>query len=178
MGLKELYKKEIIPQMRNKFGYKNNLAVPRVEKVVINVGTGPALKDVKLLDTMVENLKKITGQIPQRRQAKKAISGFGIRKGMVVGLRVTLRANRMYDFLDKLANVVLPRTRDFRGINPKGFDGQGNYTLGIKEHTVFPEIKTEDVEKIHGLEISIVTTAKKDEEGKELLRLLGFPFKE
>jgi len=175
--LQELYRKEVIPQMKEKFGYKNDLAVPKVEKVVINLGTGPALKDAKLLDTMIENLKKIAGQIPIKRQAKKAISGFGIREGMVVGLKTTLRAKRMYHFLDKLANVVLPRVRDFKGIDPKGFDGHGNLSIGIKEHTVFPEIKAEDVEKIHGLEIAIITSAKTDKEGKELLKLLGFPFK-
>lgn len=175
--LQKIYKKKVISQMKEKFGYKNDLAVPKVEKVVINIGTSLALKDTKLLDIMIENLKKITGQIPQKRQARKTISDFGIRKGMIVGLRVTLRTNKMYDFLDKLANVVLPRVRDFKGINLKRFDGQGNLNMGIKEHTVFPEIKAEDVEKLHGLEISIITTAKTNEEGKELLKLLGFPFK-
>lgn len=178
MSLKEIYKKQVVPQMRAKFRYKNNLAVPKVTKVTVNLGTGPALKDPKLLDIMIESIKKITGQIPIKRQAKKAISGFGIKKGMIVGLQVTLRGERMYNFLDKLANVVLPRIRDFKGLDPKKFDGHGNYTLGIKEHTVFPEIKTEDVEKIHGLEITIVTSAKCNEEAKELFKLLGFPFKE
>lgn len=178
MSLKEIYKKEVILKMKKRFGYKNDLAVPKLTKVIVNIGTGPALKDPKLLNIMVESMKKIIGQIPIKRQAKKAISGFGIREGMIVGLQVTLREKQMYNFLDKLANVVLPRIRDFKGLDPKKFDGYGNYTLGIKEHTVFPEIKTEDVEKIHGLEVTIVTSAKSNEEAKELLKLLGFPFKE
>lgn len=175
---KELYKKEIIPYMKKKFGYKNYLAVPRLEKIVVNIGTGRALRDSKLFDIMVETLRKITGQAPIKTKAKSAISGFGIKKGMIVGLKVTLRGNRMYEFLDKLINVTLPRIRDFRGLSISSFDGHGNLTVGIKEHTVFPEIRSDEVEKIHGLEICIHTTAKKDKEGFELLKGFGFPFRE
>jgi large subunit ribosomal protein L5 len=176
--LKEKYRKEVIPKMREIFGYQNNLAVPKLEKVVINVGTGRALRDSKFMEVMIDNLKRITGQKPTERRAKKAISNFKIRKGLVIGLMVTLRGKRMYEFVDKLINVALPRVRDFRGLSPKGFDDQGNYTIGFKEHIVFPEIKPDEVEKLHGLEVSIVTNTKNKKEAKELLRLLGFSLAE
>jgi len=172
------FRQVVIPAMKKKFGYTNDLEVPRIEKVTINVGTGPAKKDPKLLEVMTNTLKKITGQIPVICKAKKSISGFGIKKGEIVGLKVTLRRKRMEDFLTKLIHVTLPRIRDFRGLNSSGFDKHGNFTLGIKEHTVFPEIKADEVEKIHGLEITIVTTAKKDVKAKELLKLFGFPFRD
>lgn len=175
--LLELYRKKIIPEMKKKFGYTNDLAVPKVEKIVVNIGTGQALKDPKLLDIMSETIKKITGQAPIKTKAKKAISGFGIKKNMVVGLKVTLRGIRMYEFLNKLINVVLPRVRDFRGLSPASFDGKGNYMIGFREHTVFPEVRSDEVEKIHGLEVSIVTTAKTDSEAQALLEFFGLPFK-
>lgn len=173
--LQKLYKEKVIPEMKKQFGYKNDLAVPRLKKVAINIGTGKTLKDPKLLDIMINNLKRITGQVPVKTRAKRAISGFNIREGLVVGLKVTLRGKRMYDFLDKLANATLPRIRDFKGLSAKSFDKQGNYTIGLKEQIVFPEIRSDEVEKIHGLEICINTTAKNPKEGLFLLKLLGFP---
>lgn len=174
--LQKKYKKEVILEMKKKFGYKNNLAVPRIEKVVVNIGTGAALKDPKLLEVMKNTLKEITGQIPVQTKARRSVSGFNIKQGMFVGMMTTLRGFRMYEFLNKLINVVLPRVRDFKGLSRKSFDGHGNYSLGLKEHMVFPEIKAEEVEKIHGLEISVITSAKNDKEGEALLELLGFPF--
>lgn len=176
--LLKLYRKKIIPEMKKKFGYKNNLAVPKLEKIVVNIGIGRALKDPKLLDIMVETIRKITGQAPVKTKARKAISGFNIKKNMVVGLKTTLRGVRMYEFLNKLINVVLPRVRDFRGLSSKSFDGKGNYMIGFREHIVFPEVFSDEVEKIHGLEVSIVTTAKSNLEAKALLKFFGFPFKE
>lgn len=173
--LQKLYKEQVIPKMKAEFGYKNDLAVPKILKVVINIGTGKALKDPKLLDMMINNLKKISAQVPVKTKTKKAISGFGIKAGMVVGLKVTLRKTRMYDFLDKLINVVLPRVRDFRGLSIKSFDKKGNYTIGFKEQIVFPELRSDEVEKIHGLEVCIQTTAKNNKEGAALLKHLGFP---
>lgn len=177
--LKEIYKKEIIPKMKEIFGYKNDLAVPKLEKVVINVGLGEALKkkDPKIIEEAKNTLIKITGQIPVETKAKKSISGFKIRKGQVVGLKVTLRREKMYDFVDKLINFVLPRTRDFRGISQKSLDEKGDLSLGFREQFAFPEINPQEVEKIHGLGIVIVTNAKTKEEGLTLLKLFGFPFK-
>lgn len=177
--LHEYYKKEIIPKMRELFGYKNDLAVPRIEKITINIGLGDALKkkDPKIIEVAKETIFKITGQIPVETKAKKSISGFKIRKGLVVGLKVTLRKNKMYDFLDKLINVALPRTRDFKGIDPNSVDAKGNLSLGFKEQVVFPEINPQTIEKIHGLEITITTNAGNQEKGKALLKLFGFPFK-
>ena len=177
MTLKERYNKEIVPKMKEKFSYENNFAVPRIVKVTVNVGLGPFLKDSKQIDNIAETIKKITGQAPVKTLSKKAISGFSIRDGQVVGLKVTLRGSHMYEFLNKLINVVLPRVRDFRGLKDKAFDGSGNYTIGFKEHTVFPEVRSDEVEKIHGLEICITTTAKEDKETRALLELFGFPFK-
>jgi large subunit ribosomal protein L5 len=175
--LKEKYKKEIIPAIKELFSYDNNMAVPKIEKVVINIGTGHALKDAKFNEVFQNSLKRITGQKPVSTTAKKSISNFKIRQGLVVGMVVTLRGKRMYDFLDKLINVTLPRVRDFRGLDDKSVDSKGNLNLGFNEHICFPEIKSDEVEKIHGLQVSITTTAKSKEEGLELFRLFGFPFK-
>ncbi len=176
LRLKEQYNKEILPALKKQFGYKNNLAAPKVEKVVVNVGTGQGLKDAKFNDAVEDTLTRITGQKPVRTVAKKSISNFKIREGLVVGQSVTLRGPRMYEFLDKLINATLPRVRDFRGLDPKSVDPQGNLNIGLKEHIAFPEIKSDEVEKIHGLQVAVVTTAKTRTEGLELLKLLGFPF--
>lgn len=179
MSLKTKYQKEVIPQMREKFGYTNNLAVPKIEKVTINVGLSRSIteKDSKYIDLVKESLNKITGQKPVETIARQSISGFKIRQGLVIGLMVTLRGSRMYDFLDKLINVALPRTRDFRGLSSDSVDKSGNLSIGIREHLVFPEIRPEDVQKIHGLQVTITTTAKNHEKGLELFKLLGFPFR-
>lgn len=162
--------------MEAKFGYKNNMAVPKITKVVINVGTGHGLKDAKFNEAVENTLIRITGQQPVKTAAKKSISNFKIREGLIVGMMVTLRGKRMYDFLDKLINIALPRVRDFRGLNPKSVDPKGNLNIGFREHISFPEIKSDEIEKIHGLQVSVVTTAKTRDEGVELLTLLGFPF--
>lgn len=178
MRLREKYVKEVIPQMKEKFGYRNDLAVPRIEKVVVNVGFNRDVSgDKNKLKIIEDNLARITGQKPVFTRAKKAISAFKIRQGMMVGMMVTLRGERMYDFVDKLVNVTMPRFRDFRGLLSESVDGRGNLTVGIKEHLAFPEIKADGLEFIHGLEVVVQTTAKARKEGLELLRLLGFPFK-
>lgn len=177
MRLQEKYKKEVISEMKKKFNFKNDLAVPKIEKVVVNIGINASNKDEKVRTTAENTLAKITGQKPVVRLAKKSISAFKIRKGMPVGMSVTLRKKRMYDFVDKLINVALPRVRDFRGLDPKGLDGKGNLNIGFKEHIVFPEIKTDEVDIIHGLEVAIVTSAKDNDQAKELFALIGFPFK-
>jgi large subunit ribosomal protein L5 len=177
LRLKDKYIKEVIPAMKEKFGYKNDLAVPRIEKVVVNTGFNPAVKDDKVQEEMIHDLALITGQKPAPRQAKKAIAGFKIRKGMTVGLVVTLRGQRMYDFLDRLINIALPRSRDFRGLPEKNIDQAGNLNIGIKEQIIFPEISAESARSIFGLEIAVVTTARNREEGVELFKLLGFPIK-
>jgi large subunit ribosomal protein L5 len=174
--LTELYRNEILPQMMDKFNYENVMAVPKLNKIIVNVGLGEAKDDSKLLDSVLEEIALITGQRPVITRAKKAVSNFKIREGMPIGLKTTLRGELMYEFLYKLINVTLPRIRDFRGVSGKSFDGRGNYNLGIKEHIVFPEIEIDKVYKVHGLEITIVTTAETDEEGYELLRLMGMPF--
>jgi large subunit ribosomal protein L5 len=173
----ERYKKEVIPEMKKIFGYKNDLAVPQLVKAVINVGVGRALKDDKFLDHVTNTLIRITGQKPVMTKAKKSISAFKIRAGMVVGLKVNLRGRRMYDFVDKLINVALPRVRDFRGLEARSIDNRGNLTIGFPEHLVFPEIKSDEVEKLHGLEVVIDTNAKSQQEGLTLFKLLGFPIK-
>lgn len=178
ISLKEKYQKEIIPKMKAALGYKNNLAVPRLEKVVINIGIGRAIREPKFLDVVVSTLTRITGQKPVFTKAKKSISNFKIKKGMTVGAMVTLRGKRMYDFVEKLIKVTLPRVRDFRGLSSKAVNAQGNLSIGYKEHTVFPEIKSDEVETLHGLEVNIATTAKTKEEGIKLFKLLGFPFQE
>jgi len=175
--LKKKYIKEVIPEMKKRFGYKNDLAVPEIIKVVINLGTSRALKEPKVLKMMKKNLGEITGQKPVVTRAKSSISGFKIREGMVVGLKVTLRGSRMYEFLDKLVSIALPRVRDFRGLGSKILDQSGNCTIGIVECTVFPEIDPNKVEVIHGLEVCIVNNTKTRKEGLMLLKLLGFPFK-
>jgi len=178
MKLKDKYKKEVIPKLKDKFGYQNDLAVPTIDKVVLNVGAGKALQDSKYLETMENTLLRISGQKPVATRAKKSISSFKIREKMVIGFKVTLRGERMWDFIEKLVQVTLPRVHDFRGLSKKSFDGQGNYSLGFKEYIAFPEIRSDEVEKLHGLEVIITTTAKTDEEALELLTLLDFPFKE
>jgi large subunit ribosomal protein L5 len=175
--LREKYEKEIVPAMMKEFQYKSIMAVPRMEKVVLNMGLGEAIYNIKVLDKGVEELTHIAGQKAVITKARKSIAGFKLREGMPIGCMVTLRAFRMYDFLDKLFNVALPRVRDFRGVSEKIFDGRGNCTLGVKEQIVFPEIEYDKVDKVKGLNISIITTAKKDEEALFLLRLLGMPFR-
>jgi large subunit ribosomal protein L5 len=174
--LKESYRKEVVPTLMKEFGYRNVMEVPRLEKIVVNVGIGEALQDAKALDHTVQDVSTITGQRPIVTRAKKSIAGFKLRAGMAIGVKVTLRGNRMYDFLDRLCNVALPRRRDFRGVSPDSFDGRGNYTLGLREQLVWPEIDYDSIDKVRGMEISIVTTAKTDEEGRRLLQLLGMPF--
>lgn len=175
--LKEYYNKEVLPKIKEEFGYTNNLEAARIEKVVINAGVGRALQDAKALDRVIEELARITGQRPKRNRAKKSIAGFKIREGMDIGASVTLRGEKMYEFIDRLVNVSLPRVRDFRGISSSAFDKKGNYSLGIKEHTVFPEISVDEVGSAFSFQINIITTAKTDEEAKSLLKNLGFPFK-
>ena len=175
--LHEKYRKEAIPALSKRFGYKNTMAVPRVSKVTVNIGMGEASANVKLLDTAVAELGQIAGQKPVITRAKKSIANFKIRKGMPIGCMVTLRGERMYEFLDRLSAIVLPRVRDFKGLAPNSFDGRGNYTIGIKDQLVFPEIDYTRVDKIKGMNVTITTTARNDEEGRELLKLLGVPFR-
>ncbi len=174
---KEYYNQDVVPKLRERFAYANPMQVPKLDKIVLNMGVGEAINNIKLLDSAVEELKVISGQQPVVRRAKKSIAAFKLRKGMPVGCMVTLRRNRMYDFFNKLVNISLPRVRDFRGVSPNAFDGQGNYTLGIKEQIIFPEIDYDQIDKIKGINITIVTTAKTDEEGRELLRYMGMPFR-
>ena len=176
-SLKEQYEKEISPKLAETFGYRNRMQIPKLEKIVINIGLGEAIQNIKLLDGAVEELTLICGQRPVITRARRSIAAFKLREGMPIGAMVTLRHDRMYDFLNKLVDVALPRVRDFRGISGKAMDGRGNYTLGIREHIIFPEIDYDKVEKIKGLNVTIVTTARTDAEGKELLRLLGMPFR-
>jgi large subunit ribosomal protein L5 len=175
--LKEFYEKEAVPKLVKTFNYKNIMQVPRLKKVVLNMGLGEAIQNIKLLDSAAEELQLIAGQHPVITRAKKSIAAFKLREGMPIGCMVTLRRNRMYDFFYKLVNIALPRVRDFRGISGKAFDGRGNYSLGIKEHIIFPEIDFDKIDRIKGLNISVVTSAQNDEEGKELLRLLGMPLR-
>ncbi len=176
--LKEKYLNEIVPMLKEKYQYKSVMEVPRIEKISINKGIGRAVADKKLIDQGVEELTAIAGQRAVPTIAKRSVSNFKLREGMPIGARVTLRGDRMYEFLDRLMTVALPRVRDFRGINPKGFDGRGNYTLGVREQIIFPEISIDQVNIISGMNISIVTTAKTDEEGYELLKAFGMPFKD
>lgn len=177
MGLRQRYEEEVVPELKKRFQYKNVMQVPRLEKVVLNMGVGEAVANPKALDAAIGELTQIAGQKAVPTRAKKSIAAFKIRTGMAIGARVTLRGRRMYDFLDRLLNVALPRVRDFRGVSPKGFDGRGNYSLGLKEQLIFPEIDYDKVDKIRGMDVTIVTTAGTDEEGRELLRLLGMPFR-
>ena len=175
--LKLYYHKEVVPKLRETFKYKNIMEVPKLKKIVLNMGLGEAIHNIKLLDSASEELKIIAGQQPVVTRAKKSIAAFKLREGMPIGCMVTLRHDRMYDYYYKLVNIALPRVRDFRGLSGKALDGHGNYSLGIKEHIIFPEIDYDKIDKIKGLNISIVTTAKTDEEGKELLKLMGMPFR-
>ncbi|PWL23972.1 MAG: 50S ribosomal protein L5 [Fluviicola sp. XM-24bin1] len=174
--LRDQYKGDIIPALTEKFGYKSVMQVPKLTKIVISQGIGDAVADKKLVDTAVEDLSRIAGQRAVATISKKDISNFKLRKGMPVGTKVTLRGDNMYNFLDRLLSVALPRTRDFRGVNPKGFDGRGNFNMGVKEHIIFPEIDIDKVNRIMGMDITFVTTAESDEEGKALLDAFGFPF--
>ncbi len=176
--LKSFYKSNVVKEMKKAYKYSSDMAVPRLVKVVINMGVGEATQDKSLLDPAVDELSLITGQKALKTYARVAISNFHLRKGMPIGARVTLRGNRMYDFVDKLISIALPRVRDFKGLNPSSFDGKGNYTLGLREQLVFPEIDYDKIKKIRGMDITIVTTAKTDEEAYQLLKLLGFPFRE
>ena len=175
--LKEIYQKDVVPQLTKTFGYKNVMQVPRLSKITLNMGLGEAVQNIKILDSAMEELSLISGQKAVITKAKHSIAVYKLREGMPIGVMVTLRRNRMLDFFDKLVNVALPRVRDFRGVSGKAFDGRGNYSLGIREQVIFPEINLDKIDKIKGMNISIVTTAKTDEEGKELLRLLGMPFR-
>ena len=174
--LKTLYNDEIIEAMTKKFGYKNIMEVPKLDKIVINMGVGEAKDNAKLLESAVKDLETISGQKAVLTKAKKSVANFKIREGLAIGCKVTLRGERMYEFLDRLVNLALPRVRDFRGVNPYAFEGRGNYSLGIKEQLIFPEIEYDKVDKVRGMDIIFVTTAKTDEEGRELLRLFNMPF--
>lgn len=173
----EKYRGEVVPALMKEFNYRNPMQVPRIRQIVINVGMGEAIQNMKLLESAVGELGVITGQRPVITRAKKAIAGFKLRQGMPIGAKVTLRNRRMFEFLDRLVTLALPRIRDFRGVSPKSFDGRGNYTLGLKEQLIFPEIKYDSVAAIHGMDITFVTTARTNDEGKALLRLLGMPFR-
>jgi large subunit ribosomal protein L5 len=175
--LKTSYREKVIPAMMQEFGYSNLMEVPRLTKIVVNVGVGEALTDAKALDHTVQDLAIITGQHPVVTRARKSIAAFKLREGRSIGVKVTLRGNRMWDFFDRLTNVALPRVRDFRGVSPDSFDGRGNYTLGLREQLLWPEVSYDNIDKIRGMELSIVTTAKTDEEGRGLLALLGMPFR-
>ena len=174
--LQEKYTNEVIQAMTEKFGYKNIMEVPKLEKVTINMGLGEAKENAKVVDAIMSDLMQITGQKPIVCRAKKSVANFKLREGMVIGVKVTLRDDRMYEFLDRFFNVALPRVRDFRGINPNSFDGRGNYSTGIKEQLIFPEIEYDKIDKVRGMDINFVTTAKTDEEARELLSLMGAPF--
>ena len=175
--LQDQYKAEIVPKLKEKFGYRNVMQVPRLSKVVVNMGLGDAIENVKVIETAAAEIGIITGQKPVVTKARKSIANFKLREGVPIGVMVTLRRDRMYHFLDKLIAIALPRVRDFKGVSPRGFDGRGNYTLGIKEQIMFPEVNYDKIDKIRGMNITIVTTARSDEEGLELLRLMGMPFR-
>lgn len=176
--LKEHYQKELIPKLMKEFNYKNKMQVPRIQKLLLSMGVGEAIQNIKVLDSAVNELMLIAGQKAVTTKAKRSIANFKLRKGMTIGCMVTLRKDKMYEFFDRLVNVALPRVRDFKGVSGKSFDGRGNYSLGIKEQIIFPEIDYDKIDKIKGLNINIVTTAKTDEEGKALLGLLGMPFRD
>ena len=175
--LKERYEKEAVPALKKEFGYTNVMAVPKLQKVVVNMGLGEATSNAKIIETGADELGRITGQKPVVRRAKKSIAAFKVRKGQPVGTSVTLRGERMYEFLDRLMSIALPRVRDFRGVSPKGFDGRGNFTLGLKDQLLFPEIDYMKVDKSRGMNVSVVTTAKTDQEARKLLQLIGMPFR-
>jgi large subunit ribosomal protein L5 len=175
--LKERYQKEVVPALAKEFGYKNVMAVPKIEKVVVNMGLGEATSNAKLVDVGADELARITGQKPVTRRAKKSIAAFKVRKGMPIATMVTLRGERMWEFLDRLMTIALPRVRDFKGVSPKGFDGRGNYTLGLRDQLLFPEIDYMKVDKARGMNVSVVTTAKTDQEARKLLQFIGMPFR-
>jgi large subunit ribosomal protein L5 len=175
--LKDKYQREVIPALRKEFGYKNVMAVPRIEKVVVNMGLGDATANAKIIDTGADELARITGQKPVTRRAKKSIAAFKVRKGMPIGTMVTLRGERMWEFLDRLVSIALPRVRDFKGVSPRGFDGRGNYTLGLRDQLLFPEVDYMKVDKARGMNVSLVTTAKTDQEARKLLQFIGMPFR-
>ena len=175
--LKEKYLKEVVPALRKEFNYRNPMQVPAINKVVVNIGMGEAIQNAKAMDAAISDLATITGQRPVITRAKHSVAAFKLREGMQIGCMVTLRGERMYYFLDKLMNVALPRLRDFQGVSPDSFDGRGNYSLGLREQLVFPEIDYDKIDKVRGMEVSIVTTARTDEEGRELLKLMGMPFR-
>lgn len=175
--LKEYYRKEVIPSLQKEFGYKNINQIPKIEKIVINMGLGEAVQDVKIIDKAASELTLISGQKPIVRKARKSVAAFKLREGMPIGCTVTLRGQRMYEFLDRLINAVLPRVRDFRGVSSKAFDGRGNYTLGLNDQSVFPEIDYDSIDKIRGMNITVVTTAATDDEGRSLLGAFGMPFR-
>jgi large subunit ribosomal protein L5 len=177
MAFQTVYKTDVVPKLKEEFGYTNINQVPTIKSVTLNVGLGKGLKDAKFIETAENTLTRIAGQKPVTTKARKSISGFKIREGNVVGMKVTLRGQRMWDFLEKLIKVSLPRVRDFRGLSPKGFDGRGNYSLGLKEHTAFPEISSDEIELIHGLQVTVATTAENDDVAKALLTHLGLPLK-
>ncbi len=178
MRLKEFYEKDVRPNLVKEFGYRNISRVPRLEKIVINMGLGEAIQNIKVLESAVEELKQIAGQKPVVTRARKSIATFKLRAGMPIGCMVTLRGERMYEFFDRLVNVALPRVRDFRGVSPRSFDGRGNFSLGVREQIIFPEINYDKVERIQGMNVSILTTSETDEEARALLKLLGMPFRE
>ena len=175
--LQDQYKAEIVPKLKEKFGYRNVMQVPKLSKVVVNMGLGDAIENVKVIETAAAEISTITGQKPVVTKARKSIANFKLREGVPIGVMVTLRRDQMYHFLDKLIAIALPRVRDFKGVSPRGFDGRGNYTIGIKEQIMFPEVNYDKIDKIRGMNITIVTTARTDEEGLELLRLMGIPFR-
>jgi len=175
--LKEIYQEKAVPGLMKRFHYKNKMEVPKLEKIVINMGLGEAIQNIKIIDSAVQEISQITGQKPVITKAKKSIAQFKLRTGMPIGCMVTLRKERMYEFFNRLVNVTLPRVRDFKGLSGKSFDGRGNYALGLREQLIFPEIHYDKIDKVKGMNIVVVTTAKTDEEGKELLRLLGMPFR-
>jgi large subunit ribosomal protein L5 len=175
--LRDRYEKEVVPALKKEFGYRNVMAIPKLRKVVVNMGLGEATQNAKIVDTGVDELARVTGQKPVITRAKKSISQFKVRKGMPIGTMVTLRGERMWEFLDRLVSVALPRVRDFRGVSPRGFDGRGNYTLGLRDQLIFPEVDYMKVDKARGMNISVVTSAKTDEESRKLLQLLGMPFR-
>jgi large subunit ribosomal protein L5 len=176
--LKEKYQKEVAPAIAREFGIKNPMAIPRVQKIVLNMGMGEAIANAKILDTATEELRTITGQKPVVTKAKKSIASFKLRQGMPIGVMVTLRGDRMYEFLDRFVSIALPRVRDFRGVSPKAFDGRGNYTIGVREQLIFPEIDFNKVDKLRGMNISIITSARNDEQARALLKGLGMPFRQ
>jgi large subunit ribosomal protein L5 len=175
--LRDKYQKDVVPALRKEFGYKNIMAVPKIQKVVVNMGLGEATANAKIVDTGADELARITGQKPVTRRAKKSIAAFKVRRGMPIATMVTLRGDRMWEFLDRLMNIALPRVRDFKGVSPRGFDGRGNYTLGLRDQLIFPEIDYMKVDKGRGMNVSVVTTAKTDQEARKLLQFIGMPFR-